>query len=147
MARRAAGSRDAGRRSRASTPLGVVRQYIRRINAGDARGLAQLAGPKLPFVDATGAGFILTEEGWRAYFADFPDYRIEVEVVLAAGTSVAVFGWASGSFKGRGAAAPWSAWRVPAAWRAVVRAGKLVQWQVVCDAEPMLRSAGRARPV
>jgi len=94
------------------------------------------------FVDATGGRYTLNREAWAAYFADFPDYRIRVERVISDGPTVAVFGVASGSYRGRTGAA----WHFPAAWYATVRAGKLVEWRVYGDIEPMRRSAGVGRP-
>ena len=129
----------------AATPVAVVRAYIGRINAADPEGLARLATERPRFVDATGVRHVLTRAAWAAYFADFPDYRIRVERMFARGSTVAVFGVASGSYRGRGAGTPGEAWRFPAAWRAVVRAGKVVEWQVYADIEPMMRSAGAGR--
>jgi predicted ester cyclase len=126
-------------------PVGTVREYIARINAGDVAGLAELAAAEVRFVDAVGAVHPLTRDAWAAYFSDFPDYRIRVEQVLSDGESVAVFGSASGSFQGKGDSVPGTAWRFPAAWKAIVRAGKLVEWRVYGDVEPMLRSAGHGR--
>jgi ketosteroid isomerase-like protein len=121
-------------------PVEAVRAYVARINAGDAAGLAALATADHRFVDATGVAHPggLGREGWEGYFASFPDYRIEVEETFASGAAVAVFGWASGSRAG-------AAWRFPAAWRAVVREGRLHEWRVYADVEPMLRSLGRRR--
>jgi len=96
-------------------------------------------------VDATGGRHVLGRDAWASYFADFPDYRIRVERMLADGSTVAVFGLASGSFRGRGRTSPGARWRFPAAWRGTVRAGKVVEWRVYGDIEPMLQSAGRGR--
>ena len=130
---------------RGNDAIEIVRRYISRINAGDPVGLARLAGERIRFVDATGAHHSLGREAWEAYFSDFPDYRIQVDEIFSYGSSVAVFGSASGSFKGRGASVPGAAWQFPAAWRAKLRAGKLVEWQVYGDIEPMLRSASVGR--
>ena len=137
--------RSRPRRSALATPVDVVRAYIGRINAGDSEGLAKLASGRTRFVDATGSRYVLSRNAWAAYFADFPDYRIRVERIFSHGPSVAVFGVASGSYRGRGATAPGAAWRFPAAWSATVRAGKVVEWRVYGDIEPMLRSAGVGR--
>jgi predicted ester cyclase len=126
-------------------PVATIRAYIGRINAGDPEGLAKLATERTRFVDATGGRHVLSREAWAAYFADFPDYHIRVERIFSHGTSVAVFGVASGSYRGRGAASPGPAWRFPAAWSARVRAGKVTEWRVYGDIEPMLRSAGVGR--
>jgi len=137
--------RSRPRRSRPVSPVAVVRAYIGRINAGDPDGLAKLGAERTRFVDATGGRHTLTREAWAAYFADFPDYRIRVERVVSHGTTVAVFGAASGSYRGQGATTPGVAWRFPAAWCATVLAGKLVEWRVYGDIEPMLKSAGVGR--
>ena len=108
-------------------------------------GLARLSGSGMRFLDAVGAEHTLGPEGWKAYFADFPDYHIGVRTIQSQGAAVAVFGVASGSFQGRGSGVAGAAWRVPAAWRAVVRDGRVVFWQVYCDVEPMRQSAGRGR--
>ena len=123
----------------------AVKEYIDRINRGDSTGLGRLADSNLRFIDATGAEHDLRPQGWEAYFSDFPDYRIHVEEILSSPESIAVFGSASGSYKGQGASVPGAAWHVPAAWRAKVRDGKVVEWRVYCDVEPMLLSAGQSR--
>jgi len=141
-------TRKPTRRSRSrpdTTPVTIVRAYIDRINAGDPEGLAKLSSDRIRFVDATGGRHALTREVWAAYFADFPDYRIRVERIFANGPNVAVVGVASGSYRGRGASVPGAAWRFPASWSATVRGGKLVEWRVYGDIEPMLKSAGVGR--
>lgn len=126
-------------------PTDVVKTYIDHINAGDADGLEALAIPKLRFVDALGVEHALGSAGWKAYFSDFPDYRVHVQTIIAEGEMVAVFGFASGSYKGRGKIDHRSSWRIPSAWKAKVRGGKIVEWWVYADLEPMLRSAGQSR--
>ncbi len=142
------GQRRRGRspptKGRATTER-VVRNYIARINAADPVGIVRWSSGRLRFVDATGATHRLGRRAWVGYFTDFPDYRIQVDQAIARGSTVAIFGMASGSFRGRGGTKRGAAWRVPAAWRAVVRSGKVVEWQVYLDVEPMLRSAGLNR--
>jgi predicted ester cyclase len=133
------------RPGRSTNPLAIVHAYIGRINAHDPEGLGNLATERTRFVDATGGRHALRREAWAAYFADFPDYRIDVERMFAHGPTVAVFGTASGSYRGRGRSAPEAAWRFPAAWSATVRSGKVVEWRVYGDIEPMLKSAGVGR--
>jgi len=133
------------RADRRPSAVEVVRAYVRRINAGDAVGLGRVGGAHVRFVDARGAVHDLTPDAWASFFAQFPDYRIRVAQVIADGPHVALFGRASGSYLGRGRTTPIAAWRFPAAWRATVRAGKLVEWRVYGDIEPMLRSAGVGR--
>lgn len=132
----AAGPKSAGR---------AVKDFISRINAADPAGIVRCSSARLRFIDATGAVHSLGNRAWASYLADFPDYQIRVDQTISRGSTVAIFGIASGSFKGRGTTIRGASWRVPAAWRAVVRAGKVVEWQVYLDVEPMLQSAGLGR--
>jgi ketosteroid isomerase-like protein len=118
----------------------VAARFVAAINAHDPAALAALMSEDHRFIDATGAvhGPDEMRDGWRQYFATFPDYRIAVEVTTEAGEAVGLFGWASGSHAGR-------AWRFPAAWLAIVRGDQLAEWRVFCDVEPMLRSMGAGR--
>jgi ketosteroid isomerase-like protein len=128
-------------------PIETVRQYVGRINASDTAGLAGLVTEDHRFVDAEGTTHQrgLTREGWAGYFEIFPDYQIVVETIFANGETVAAFGHASGSFQGKGAETPALAWRFAAAWKAVVRGGKIFEWRVYADVEPMMRSMGARR--
>jgi len=89
------------------------------------------------FVDAHGNEVRGRESmlgGWRGYFDWFPDYRIEVSEMFEGETtageqSFALFGFAGGSFKWNEDAR----WRLPAAWKAVVKDGRIVLWQVFAD--------------
>lgn len=88
---------------------------------------------------------MLSREAWASYFALFPDYRIHVDRIFSRGGSVAIFGTARGSYHGRGRRSSQSAWRIRAAWLAIVRAGKIAEWRVYADIEPMRKSAGLDR--
>ena len=123
-------------------PVATVRQFVACINAGDVA--AALMTEDHRFLDATGAihaGREAMIQGWRHYFEGFPDYRIEMEDAIAQENHVALFGWASGSFQGN----PERAWRIPGAWRAVVSDGRIAEWRVYADIEPMVRSTGVTR--
>ncbi len=115
----------------------LVLRFVRRINEHDVEGLAELMSDDHTFVDAHGKQVVGREQmaaGWRGYFEWFPDYSIEVTDVFAGGASAAgqtfaLFGFAGGSFKGNADAG----WRLPAAWKAVVRDGRIMLWQVFAD--------------
>ena len=69
-----------------------------------ARHLAELMTEDHRFMDATGGVFTgrrTMRQGWESFFGMFPDYRIEVDALVAEGETVALFGWASGTFSGR----------------------------------------------
>ena len=115
----------------------TVLAFTDRINARDADGLGELMSDDHRFIDALGNEVVGKEKmvpGWRGYFEWFPDYRIEVNEVFAGDTSAgeqtfAMFGFAGGSFKGDSNAS----WRIPAAWRAIVKDGRVAVWQVFAD--------------
>ncbi|GEM_PF-478677 len=111
--------------------------FIRSINAHDVEGLGELMSEGHVFIDAHGnevQGRKKMIAGWRGYFEWFPDYWIEVKEVFASETlegaqTFAMFGLAGGSFKGNSGAS----WRLPAAWKAIVKDGRVVLWQVFAD--------------
>lgn len=117
----------------------VVSRFIELVNAGDAAAASELLSEDHFFVDALGHavhGRERMRQAWTAYFSWFPDYRIEVRGLLASGAVVAVFGTASGTYAGSEDTEA-GRWSIPAAWRAVVRDGKIREWQVYADNKPV----------
>jgi SnoaL-like domain len=111
---------------------GTVLSFIDRINAHDVDGLAQLMTDDHTFIDAHSNQVVGKEKmiaGWRGYFEWFPDYRIEIVDVFETDESFALFGFAGGSFKGNKT----ERWYLPAAWKAIVRDGRIAVWQVFAD--------------
>jgi len=126
----------------------VADEFIAAINARDLDRLAGLMTDDHRFVDATGAVHVGRETmrtGWEGYFAAFPQYRIEAETTVASEPLVLLCGWATGTSKTEPGPGKGRSWRIPAAWKAVVREGRMAEWQVYCDVEPMLRSVGLDR--
>ena len=130
----------------------TVLAFIDRVNARDARGLGELMSDDHRFIDPLGNEVVGKEtmiSGWRGYFEWFPDYWIEVNEVFAgevfeAEQTFAMFGFAGGSFKGSSDAS----WRIPAAWKAIVKDGRVALWQVFADTkiqfEMMERGSGQS---
>ena len=67
--------------------------------------------------------------GWRGYFDWFPDYSIEITDTIKGVNCLALFGFASGTFKGKQS----ETWRLPVAWKATVKHGRVTLWQVFAD--------------
>jgi ketosteroid isomerase-like protein len=110
----------------------TLQAFIDRINTHDADGLSELMSDDHTFIDAHGNEVSGKEKmivGWRGYFEWFPDYFIEVTEVFGDGDNFALFGFAGGSFKGK----PTESWRLPAAWKATVKDGRITLWQVFAD--------------
>jgi ketosteroid isomerase-like protein len=124
----------------------TVREFIARINSHDVEGIITLCAHAHRFVDGLGqvlTGYDQLRVAWSGYFNLFPDYQIDIEslavdreVVLAAGSASATA--AAGTPTAQ-------RWRIPAAWRAEVRGGLLVLWQVYADDKPVFELLARAR--
>ena len=107
-------------------------RFVERINERDPEGLAEFMSDDHTFVDAHGKQVVGREQmaaGWRGYFEWFPDYFIEITNVFEDGDNFAMFGFAGGSYKGKADAG----WRLPAAWKAIVKGGRVALWQVFAD--------------
>jgi len=79
-------------------------------------------------------------EGWKAYFAMVPDYKLEISdcfVATKGATEVMLVGEASGSYQSKGVRRADSSWSTPAALRAVARDDQIAEWQVYADNEPI----------
>ena len=128
--------------------LQVARNFAERINAHDSQGLIALMSPDHVLIDSLGNKFTrpAIEAGWAAYFAMVPDYGIKIDSAMVEGDVVALFGSAGGIYVPKwGTPKPENKWETPAAWLATVREGKVSQWQVYCDNEPIrekMRTAG-----
>lgn len=110
----------------------TILAFIDRINAHDPEGLGELMSDDHTFIDAHGNqvnGKDKVIPSWSSYFAWFPDYYIEVTDVLGDGDKIALFGFAGGSFQAKQT----ESWRLPAAWRAEVKVGRVTLWQVFAD--------------
>jgi len=110
----------------------TILAFIDRINAHDVDGLAELMSDDHIFIDAHGNEVVSKEKmiaGWRRYFEWFPDYHIEVTEIFENGARFALFGFAGNSGKGKSD----SSWRLPAAWKARVKDGRVRLWQVFAD--------------
>jgi ketosteroid isomerase-like protein len=110
----------------------AIQAFIDSINAHDVESLAKLMSDDHLFIDAHGnemRGKETMTAGWRGYFEWFPDYYIEISEVFQNGESFAIFGFAGGSFQGNDDAE----WRLPAAWKAIVRDERIALWQVFAD--------------
>ena len=125
----------------------VVQRWLAAINAGDVDGLAALMAPGFVFVDALGNEVLGAEKmtaGWRAYFAMCPDYWIRIRDSAPTPDATLMTGEAGGTIDG-------TPWRIPAAWRIMIRDGQVAEFRVFADNKPVYdilarRSRGGNRP-
>jgi hypothetical protein len=123
-----------------TTPLEAAEAFVQAINSGDVDGLVQWMTPDHTFVDADGSSHAGREPlgvAWREYFNLVPDYRITLFERFASGVTVVLLGQAEGTFVHNGVLEPENHWRVPAAWRVVVRSGLVAVWQLFANQHPM----------
>jgi ketosteroid isomerase-like protein len=122
------------------TPLEVVRAFVGRINAHDVDGLAALMTEDHCFIDSLGQvirGREAVRAGWGQYFDMVRDYRVQADEWLCDGPVVVVLGTAKGNYSPAGAVKPAGSWTTPGAWRAAVRRGRVEEWRVYADNEPI----------
>jgi ketosteroid isomerase-like protein len=127
----------------------VARDFAARINAHDTPGLIALMSPDHVLIDSLGNKFArpAIEAGWAAYFTMVPDYWIKIESTFAEGEVVALFGSAGGTYVPKeGALKAENRWETPAAWLATVRDGRVSEWRVYCDNEPIREKMRTVRP-
>ena len=127
----------------------VVEAFVRAINRQDVDALAELMTEDHRFVDSLGKVVVGRERmraGWKGYFAMVPDYTIVVEETFIDGPLVVLLGTGQGTYAGGGHAGPENRWSTPVALRAFVENGKLSEWRVYSDNEPirqLMRQAGQ----
>jgi len=123
-----------------NNPIQVVLGFEKLINARNPEAICALMTSEGEFIDSLGNRIQGTEKlraAWVGYFKMVPDYSIFHSEIFAQGNTVAVFGSAQGTFSKDGQLAKENFWRPPAAWRAVVKDGKIALWQVYADNEPI----------
>jgi len=129
-------------------PVETVREFMSRINQGDADKLAELMTEDHAFVDSLGQavqGRETMRAGWRGYYAMCPDYSVSCDKILSDGNVVAAFGSAGGTIAVNGELPPENKWRIPAAWMAIVENGLVKEWRVYCDNQPVREILNHSR--
>jgi ketosteroid isomerase-like protein len=107
----------------------AITDFAAAINCHDPAKIAELMTDDHAFIDAHGNEMLGKETmaaGWRSYFQLFPDCYIAIEKIVSEGDLAMAYGFA-GAGTGR------KAWKIPAAWRAIVQDGKIKLWQVYAD--------------
>jgi ketosteroid isomerase-like protein len=121
-------------------PVQVVLKFEELINGRNADTIAAFMTADAEFIDSLGnriQGAEKLRSAWAGYFKMVPDYSISHSEIFAEGNTVTMFGFAQGTFSNDGELKNENYWRTPAAWRAVVKAGKIAVWQVYADNEPI----------
>jgi len=118
----------------------VAQAFIRAINRQDANALAGLMTDQHCFIDSMGKaseGRETMRQGWTKYFEMVPDYTVAVEETFCDGPVVVMLGLAEGTYAPHGQIKPENHWSTPTAFRAFIENGKVAEWRVYCDNEPI----------
>jgi len=125
---------------RGGEAVDVTLKFVEAICSHDVERIVTLVTDDHVLIDSGGQdlqGKKVVGVAWTAYFLAFPDYRIMVSEIIDQGSVVALFGTASGTFSVEGKLLPENSWAIPACWKAVVEGGKIAEWQVYADNEPV----------
>jgi ketosteroid isomerase-like protein len=120
----------------------VVRSFAAAIGRRDAAALAEMMTENHRFVDSLGnvvEGREKMRAGWAGYFRMVPDYSITVDEVYGEGSVVVLVRSAQGTYSADGQLHAENHWRTPAVFRAVVEDGRVAEWRVFADNEPIRR--------
>jgi ketosteroid isomerase-like protein len=125
----------------APAPLATAQAFVDAINRHDVDAICALMSEAHRFIDSLGAAFEGKEAlraGWEAYFRTVPDYVLKVRETFCDGAVVVMLASAHGTYvKDDGPMLPQNRWQTPAALRAQVRDGRVTEWRVYADNEPL----------
>lgn len=137
--------------------IDVTKEFVGAINRQDVDGLINLMTPDHQFTDSLGntvRGSNSMREGWRLYFQMVPDYQLRVDETFVDGDCVVMLGIAGGTYSHAfeslqttgmptmmpdGSSKAVNQWQTPAAVRARIADGRVAEWRVYADNEPIRR--------
>jgi len=99
-------------------------KFNEKINERDLEGLAELMTDDHTFIDNSGEvtkGKDVMKEGWKTFFATYPDYRNIFTCVTVQNNVVVMVGYSTCSYK------PLDG---PSIWTAKVHGGRISEWRV-----------------
>ena len=91
------------------------------------------------FIDSLGekSARPAVEQGWRRYFEMVPDYWVRVDRSIVEGDTTILVGSAGGTYVAKKGAKSEAKWETPAVWTARTRQGRVVEWRIYADNEPI----------
>jgi ketosteroid isomerase-like protein len=135
------------------TATDVAQEFVAAINRQDVEGLVALMTPEHCFTDSLGnvaRGRESMRQAWTLYFQMVPDYSLAIDETYAQGAAVVMLGTAQGTYSHAfetvqqtgmptpdGTSKQAQRWQTPAAVRALIEDGKVAEWRVYADNEPL----------
>jgi len=114
----------------------IILDFIDAINNANLDKMYDLMTIDHVFIDSQDnktIGKDKMRQAWIGYFALFPDYKIEINEILEKDNLTGLFGYASGTYRNIINEDNRNYWRIPAAWRAIVKDNQIKLWQVYAD--------------
>jgi uncharacterized protein (TIGR02246 family) len=121
-------------------PESAVHAFLRALNRQDAQAMQLLMADDHRMIDALAnalEGREAVHQAWKQYFRMVPDYTVAIEEIYTEGPAVVFLGTAQGTFTADGRLRPENRWQTPLAVRALVDDGKITEWRIYADNEPM----------
>ena len=116
------------------------------INRGDLDKMVDLMSDDHTFVDSRDNKTIGKEnlmQAWKGYFNLFPDYKIEITGMLQKKSLFYLVGYAGGTYMNLTNENNSNCWRIPVAWRVIIKKNKVQYWQVYADNGVVLEIVNR----
>ena len=116
------------------------------INRGDLDKMVDLMSDDHTFVDSRDnrvSGKENLMQVWKGYFNLFPDYKIEITGMLQKKSLFYLVGYAGGTYMNLTNENNSNCWRIPAAWRVIIKKNKVQYWQVYADNGVVLEIVNR----
>lgn len=114
----------------------VFENFVLQINDHNVDGIYSLMSDDFTFTDSHNnkvAGKDNMRKGWEDYFKMFPDYKITINKSMENATVFLAEGTAEGTYGGTKSVSGDNYYKMPAAWKAVIEAGKVKSWQIYAD--------------
>lgn len=114
----------------------IAMDFVKAINSHQLKKIAGLMTDNHTFINSHGKKTVGKEnmkKAWKGYLDFFPDYTIEVTEIIEEDDMIGLFGWAGGTYKNQEKNDASNTWKLPCAWKAVVKDDKIDRWQVYSD--------------
>lgn len=128
----------------------IVKEFVLKINSHNLDGLIEMITDDHTFTDSMGidiSGKRSMLKAWDIYLTMFPDYKIAAEEWIIQNDHVAIFGTATGTLATNGRLSKENSFEIPASWTAVVRDGKIAEWRVYADNQPVREIISRYQKI
>ena len=118
------------------TPTEIAMAFVGAINSKDVERLSGLMTVDHKFIDGDGSehdGKNKMTSGWKEHLELIPDLTLTISEHLEENDTVVLLGWSNGTIIQNGELKAENSWRVPCAWRVVVKSGKVAVWQLYAN--------------